>query len=62
MLMSCDEVAFRWIAEDTPYVLQGIDIIKCVYRDGHWQIRTDYSEFNSAVLLVDGGLFPCPTT
>jgi len=61
IVVACDEVAFRWQSQNKPVVTQGIDIIKCVYNAGlgHWQIETDYSEFNSVALLIDTGAFPC---
>jgi hypothetical protein len=59
--IACDTVIFRWQWAWEPLVVQGIDIVEAVYNPklGHWQIRTDYSEFNGIAFLINAGLFPC---
>jgi hypothetical protein len=38
---------------------RGIDVLEMVWRDGRWQIKTDYSEFNDVVALRDFGIIKC---
>ena len=58
----CDKIWFRW-TDNTPPVplgsLFGFDELILTKKEGGWKIKTDYTEFNNAIVLYDAGLFPC---
>jgi len=56
---TCNVITFRWLWHVTPVPARGIDVLVMVWRDGRWQIQTDYSEFNDVVALRDLGIISC---
>ena len=53
---TCNVITFRWLWHVSPVPARGIDGLVMVWRDGRWQIQTDYSEFNDVVALRDFGI------
>jgi hypothetical protein len=64
--VTCDTIVFRWIAQVGTQPVKGINIMVASNANGtdeSWQIETNYSEFNSAVWVLDiGGTCQTPKT
>jgi hypothetical protein len=54
--VTCDTVAFRWMAYPGPLSVKGITLFNAVQANGSsngWQIKTQYAEFNVAAWTND---------
>jgi hypothetical protein len=54
--VTCDTVAFRWLAYPGPLSVKGITIFNAIKANGTsdgWQIKTQYAEFNVAAWTID---------
>ena len=59
---TCDKIYFRWRDNTRPVPnssLFGFDEMYLVKKGDGWKVKTDYSEFNNAIVIYNAGLFPC---